>query len=301
MAIGGVITNNGRVNAIDRAYLDSPTYSVPYQFRVGIGSTTPNISDTDLEIPIPISVGTSIDGGDNNFTGSSGGDNSTNNVSTYKEGAGQTDDTAQNLIANDTSVSKIWTITLGVYPDNAKYTGLWLYIKDSTALDKFEIAGTVLEIKIGSDNSNYYSKTYEDSDLSTGWNWLPLGILNELSETGTVTGDIDTFIIEITTNNADDEFAEGDIVYDLLRQWEQSDTFKTFITGYPTIDEPNIRAVIQASITTIEANGFLITELGVYNNDTTPLLLTRDVINPISKSNTDELKIIHKDQMREHS
>ena len=40
------------------------------------------------------------------LTGSSGGDNSTDNTDTYKEGAGNVDVTSQNLIANDTSATK---------------------------------------------------------------------------------------------------------------------------------------------------------------------------------------------------
>ena len=51
------------------------------------------------------------DDGSNAFTGSSGGDNSTDNTSVFKEGGGNTDVTAQNLIANDTNADKIWVIS----------------------------------------------------------------------------------------------------------------------------------------------------------------------------------------------
>jgi len=306
MGTGGKITTNGRVNAIDRAYLTTPNYTPPYQFMVGIGTTTPTISDTSLELPIPINNGTVNDDGSNNLTGSDGGSNTTNNTDTYKEGANITDDTAQNLIKNDTNATAIWTIsdldTNGNDVESDEYIGLWIYIKDDTALNKFKSSGTCLEIKFGEDSSNYYSITKEASDLSTGWNWLSSWptVVEDLTETGTVDSDIDTFIIEITTNNSTDEFTTGDVIYDLLRTWEDDDLIKTFISGYPTIDEPNIRSTIRCYLTTIEATGFNITEIGIFNNGSPIKLITRDVFDSQSKSSTDEIAFIIKDQMRTH-
>ena len=304
--VGGVTTNNGKNWLLNRAYKATTDYEEVYYIKLGIGLTTPLVTDTDVEIPIPISNGTVNDDGSNVLTGSSGGTDSTDNIAIFKEGAGVVDVTAQNLIGNDTSVTKIWTIsnlaTLGTIITSSEHVSLWTYIKDTTTLNKLKSTGTCLEIKLGSDINNYYSITKESSDLLVGWNWITSNTdtVADLSETGTVTGDIDTFIIEITTNNATDEFVAGDIIYDLLRSYDDDDLFKVFVTGYPTIDEINIRSNIRCYLTTIEATGFNITEFGTFNNDATPVLLTHDVIDSISKSSTDEVAFISKDQMREH-
>jgi len=310
--VDGKILTQGRINAIDRAYLSTPTYSAPYQFKVGVGTTDPVITDTDLENAIPISDGTVNDDGDNQLTGSDGGDNSTDNTTTFKQGAGVTDVTAQNLIANDTDASKVWTIadldTNGNDVVAAQYVGLWLYIKDAAALAKLVSTGTAVSIRFrtnGDGATLYYELAYEDGDVIVGWNWLTSNTdtVADLTEGagGAPSGDIDELVIEITTNNATDEFAAGDIVYDLLRQWETTDLFKTFISGYPTIDEVNVRSEIDCLLTTLEANGFPITELGIYNNESTPSLLMRDTFTVFSKSSTDEGKFIPKDTMGANS
>ena len=54
MATGQVITNKGKQIILDRVYNNSPTRSAPSQFKVGTGTTTPNITDTDLETPVNI-------------------------------------------------------------------------------------------------------------------------------------------------------------------------------------------------------------------------------------------------------
>lgn len=269
------------------------------EFKVGIGLTTPTGADTDIEIGVPISDGTVNDGGDNTLTGSTGGDNSTDNTTTFKEGAGTTDVTAQNLIANNTSVTKIWTIAdLSSLGNNIVQTlpaAIWLFIKDATALAKFKTSGTAVEYKLGSDSSNYFSKTYTASDLSTGFNWLTTGTTNveDLTETGTVSGNVDTFIIEITTNNSTDTFVAGDVIYDLLRTWATSDLTKSFATGFPSYDSSTKELQSRMILTLSQANGFDLTEIAVRNTAGTSW--SRDTYTAFSKSNTEELRFTQKD------
>ena len=106
------LVNDGVKIIMDRAYNDdgSTTYTAPTEFKVGQDQTTPEQTDTDLDNPVPIANGTINDDGDNQLTGSSGGDNTTDNTTTFKPGGGVSDDTAQDLIANDTNATKIWTI-----------------------------------------------------------------------------------------------------------------------------------------------------------------------------------------------
>ena len=299
--MAGQILDGGVDLFAERAIGASGAENPISEFKVGIGTTAPTGADTDLEIAIPISNGTVNDNGDNTLTGSTGGDNSTDNTTTFKPGAGLSDDTAQNLIANNTNVLKIWTIanlaSLGTNITGTQSFGLWIFIKDATALAKFKTSGTALEIKLGSDASNYFSITFEVSTLSTGFNWITSNTVdvNALTETGTVSGDIDTFIIEITTNNATDTFVAGDVIYDLLRQWADSDLVKNFESGFPAYDSSTKEIQSKMILGLTEANGFDISEVLSRNTDGTGG--TRDTITPFSKSDTEELRMTPKDRL----
>lgn len=297
MATGSILTNAGRKISLNRTYKATPDYTPVTKFKVGSGTTTPTINDTDIETVIPILDGTVNDDGSNTLTGSNGGDNTTNNTDTYKPGAGLSDNTGQNLIANNGNATKTWAISdLSSAGTNITATSplaLWLYIKDATALAKFITSGTAFEIKVGSDASNYYSKTVTAANLAAGWNWVSTGttLVNELTETGTVGTPIDYFELVITTNNATDTFVAGDVVYDMLRQWvlgtDDAKAFKTDVT----IDEVNLTAKMTCELVTTNANGFNISEIVNINTDGTPLISSRSVFTADSKSDTDEFLI----------
>lgn len=297
MATGGEIVDNGRNLALNRIYKAVPDYTAVNRIKLGVGTTTPTTSDIDVENGIPIAYGTINDNGDNQMIGSSGADNSTDNNTTYKPGGGVADDTAQNLIANNTNSLKIWTIAdLSVYGtilDADERIGHWIYIKDAPTLAKFKSSGTCFEVKFGIGISDYYSITKTAADLATGWNWITSNDdnLSDLTETGTVSGDIDYFIIEITTNNATDTFAAGDVIYDLLRQWVQADMLANISTGYPTFDTVNKEVTAQFYIHSLQANGYPLTECGSFTNDTTPEMMDHDVYTAVSKGRTDEMII----------
>jgi len=298
MANGSLTTRQQKKGLMYRGYTSSPTdtqYDPPTKFTIGINGTTPSENNTDLVEAIPISDGTVNDNGSTNLTGSSGGDNSTDNTTTYKEGAGESDNTAQNLIANDTNATKIWTIAaLSTNITATQPVGLWIYIKDATALAKF----VSLEIKLGSDSSNYYSLSKTAAQLSTGWNWVNSGSTNveDLTETGTVSGDIDTFIIEIVTNNATDEFVAGDVVYDLLRQWDEDDLYQTFDSGYPSIDEINFEITYKTTINANQAAGFVIDSQGTFNADTSEVMVGESSFDEDGKTVDDEFVFITKER-----
>ena len=297
--MAGVVLSGG-ITLLAEKFIGSSTETTISEFKVGIGITSPTGADTDLEIAVPISDGTANDDGSNTLTGSSGGDNSTNNTSTFKEGAGQTDVTAQNLIANNGNATKIWTIAnLGAAGTNVtgtQFFGLWLYIHDSTALAKFKSSGTALEVKLGSAVGNYFSLTKTAATLAVGWNWITSNTVavEDLTETGTVAGNIDTFIIEITTNNATDTFTTGDVVYDLLRTWQASDLVKNFESGFSSYDSSTKEIQTRMILTLSQANGFPLTEIATRNTDGTSW--TRDTYTSFSKSLTEELRFTQKDK-----
>lgn len=295
-----LINNLGRGIMLYRAYtananLSSTLRLAPAQFQAGINqTTTPELTTTSIDNPIPLDDGTVNDDGSNQLTGSNGGTDTTDNTTTYKEGAGQVDATSQNLIAGSSSATKTWTISNlasnGTNISGTQPFGFWLYIKDTTTYDKFLTSGTCLEVRFGSDASNYYSKTFTASDLAVGWNWITSNTTNveDLTETGTVSGNIDTFVIQITTNNSSDTFSAGDVMYDLLRQWATSDLYVDFASGYPSFDYVNNEVTIRVFLDSTKANGFDINAILTANKDTTPLADFIMTMVEESKSSTDE-------------
>lgn len=288
----GIKTKKGKNIMLNRMYKPVPDYTVPSQFKVGTGTTQPVDSDIDLELSIPIGFGTTNDDGSNTLTGSLGGSNTTNNTIIFKPGAGLSDNTAQNLIANDTDDEKVWTIADlsmdGNVADEHKITELWIYINNDVTLAKLADTGTAIEIKIGEDSSNYYYKEFEKSDLILGWNRLYLGVLDTNSVQGTIAGTLDFFEIVITTNLSTDKFAAGDVVYDLLRQYEETDTLKNFSSVF--LNENDVTATITAELFSTQAVGYNISEIGTFNTDSTPSMDGRDVFSGESKSSEDEFK-----------
>ena len=283
-------TNGGKKISLNRAYKSVPDYTVPSVLKLGINQSVPNILSTGLDVLIPILNGTVCDNGANLMTGSSGGDNTTDNTTTYKQGAGLSDATSQNLIANGTNATKIWTISdLTTYGANAvstKYIGLWFYIKDATALAKLKSSGTCLEFRLGADSTtNYYSKVYTVAELVVGWNFLGgTGLLSTWTVNGTP-GTLNDFQIRITTNNATDTFVAGDVIYDLLRQCELADTKRTI--NSLTIDESTFQASMEFKVNAGEASGFLINGASVENTDSSVIVSDISKNDDNSKSDTD--------------
>lgn len=307
MTTNTILTTNGKVVLLDRGYSTSSSYSVPSQVQIGQDATTPTISDTALNEAIPINNGTLCDDGDNQFTGTSGGNNSTDNTTTFKPGAGGTDDTAQNLETNATNASKVWTISDitavgGSAVDMTEYVGFWLYIADAPTLALFASTGTALEVRLGDDAANYRTIVRTQAQLSVGWNWFGSypNIGTAFYNGGTVGTPTDSsvyFAIIVTTNNASDTWASGSVVYDILHNWTDNEMFIPFQTGYPVIDTAAGEVEYRAIVTSIMANGFLIDNSGVFNSDNPELLTSVDKFTAESKTNTDQFIFVWTDRI----
>lgn len=57
MATGNIITNQGKLIALNRTFKGSPDYTQPSLFKVGTGTNTPTVADTNLQTPVTISGG----------------------------------------------------------------------------------------------------------------------------------------------------------------------------------------------------------------------------------------------------
>ena len=176
MANGSIITNSGKNTMLYRSFtpsadLSSTQYLPPTQFKVGISNNTPQVTDTDLAIPILIGAGTVIDNGSSSLTGSNAGQNTSSNTSIYKEGSNLTDNTSQNLLATTGNATKTWTkgsLTISA----TKPISFWLYISSTSIFSKFLSSGTAFMFRIrttGDAANKYYYKSYSVSNLSVGW------------------------------------------------------------------------------------------------------------------------------------
>ncbi len=57
MATGNVITTNGLKMMLNRTFKATPDYSAPTLFKIGTGTTTPVVGDTDVETGVNINGG----------------------------------------------------------------------------------------------------------------------------------------------------------------------------------------------------------------------------------------------------
>ena len=70
---------------------------------------------------------------------------------------------------------------------------------------------------------------------------------------------------------------------------------KSFVSGYPILDETNFQATIRAFLSSVEANGNSITEFGLFNEDGSQLMFSRTVFTDITKTSAVEIRIVEKE------
>lgn len=72
---------------------------------------------------------------------------------------------------------------------------------------------------------------------------------------------------------------------------------KSFISGYPVLDEINIQSTIRTLLNSVEANGNSITEFGIFNEDGSPLMFSRSVFTAITKTASVQISFVQKDKI----
>jgi hypothetical protein len=298
-----VKTNDGKRILLYRGYTSSPgstLYTNPTVFELGTNNSTPSNLSTSIDYPIPISNGTVNDNAQYVWSGSLGGTTTTSNVSVYKEGAGQLDNTAQSLLTTGSNVVKQWTkSTISANVVKTQPISSWIYIKDAATLAKFSTTTTALEIHYAADADNFYMLEKQSTDLATGWNLITSNkvLVSNLTVSGTAVT-LSRLDILIRTNNAADAFVAGDVVYDLTRQWATSDLQVGYDTSYPTFDYTKLEVTRKVTINSAQANGYNINVIGTFNTDTTPLLSDIHTLTADSKNSTDEIQYFIVDRFR---
>ena len=297
MAIGKVITDDGKNLALKLLFGDS-SVSALEKIRVGVGDTTPLIGNSDINKSVPLTPST-IDECDGVGTWTEGGQGKAVSTDTdiYKEGYGTSDNTALNITKDGVGgVAAYWDFDYG---SNIDMTDedllLWVYIVDATALAKLTTSSAFIiyasTAGLGTDYKAWY---FDRSELSVGWNLLKIDVSSTADATSGTTNisTIRYFRVYYKTNNNADTTSDGDILMDFWHNATRDTDYNIdFISGYPTYDTSLQKATLRGLISSNEATGYNIVEYGVYNTDTTPVLFSHDVSNPVSKSSTEEISI----------
>lgn len=91
---------------------------------------------------------------------------------------------------------------------------------------------------------------------------------------------------DITNNDLDDPVEITTGVYT-----------KSFVTGYPSINLTTNEVTTRLYLNSLEANGNDIDSVGLFNEDTAPLMLSQDYMRAESKSSTDEFIYVIRDRI----
>lgn len=279
---------------LDRYFNASPTRTEPSQFKVGTGDTEAQLTDTDLENAVPITGTESVDDCEATTGWTDSADMTVSlNTSTYKEAAGSLNLTKDGTGSATASTSKTTTSR----DFTSKELSAWVYIADATQLAKLATSACV-EIRFGSDSSNYYSWTKDASFFATGWNLVD----NLTSANATTTGSpaiaaCDYTYIGVTATGAGISWVAGKMAMDDIKVISTGDYFKTFEAGYPSVDYVNLQGTVRGRLATTDANGYDIAEVGIFNADGSPLMESRDVWSGASKTDDDEFIFVIKTQL----
>jgi hypothetical protein len=160
------------------------------------------------------------------------------NTTTYKEGSG-----ALNMIKTTTTVSwnHLYRNITAVNLTNQTIK-LWVYIKDSTALNKIK----QIEMTLGQDVSNRYQKIF--NSLSTGWNLLSAHIDDFSVFKGSPNKTAVDFIsVVLVTVDASNTLAEGDVIFDFYRAGDYVPNSIIDLSGNGNHGTPYNSPVYQAS------------------------------------------------------
>jgi hypothetical protein len=212
------------------------------------------------------------------------------NTTTYKVGL-----SSLNLTKTGTAGVSFYTEKNTTSWDfTSKEFSIWIFIDDAGTLAKLSVTDC-LKIWFGNDSSNYFEWTKDRVDLSVGWNLIhDLTSLNG-AQTGTVTlNACDYTRIILETVNTTDTWSAGKFAMDDLKLISSGDYVKNLESGYPVIDFNTMDVTMRARLATANANGYYISEVGIFNTDNPKLIESRMTFTPISKSVTDEIIFVIK-------
>ena len=278
--MSGLITTKGKNISLDRIY-NAGTYSEIKYIQLGMCAKAPIITDTKVFAPIPTetSGNATIDACDATTGWSASGDGTGVVLNTTAgdrlEGTG-----SLNLEATFSSGVATYYKTLSSFVGTDDYLFIAFYANSLTSLVN---TTDTIQIELGTGgftNTNIYDFNY--SQLQTGWNAIVCKIDTPTSTNGTgaTIATIDRIRINIKINT---DLADDDLIMDYIHTYPEANTYITWESGYPTLNETTKTATTRFILNSLQANSYILREFGVFD-DTKAYLYRRDKYTSITKT-----------------
>ena len=294
MASDSGLTRDGMKILLNRSYKTTPDYNIVSDFKVSDDTSVFFETDTNVEeniIPI-IGMETADDCDTADWTESADATAETLNTTSKKEG-----DASLNLGKDGTgSTTASYNKTTTSIDGTSKDLCVWVYVDDTDDL----AASNALTIRFGSAAGDYYQKAYDRADLADGWNFLKIAISGGFdSTTGSpVIGALDYSYIAFETTASGDTITLGDLRMDYWHVVSLDDYIKSLEASYPLIDESSLIVSLRGKLGTTNANGHLISKIGWFNDDSSPLMEGGANFDGYSKTNSELLIFVTKRRVR---
>ena len=289
-----LINIEGLSIAYDRTF-QTAAKTKPVTARFGRVQTDITTSTTTLVNSITLTGTETVDDAEATTGWSTDADNALAlNSSTFKEGSN-----ALNLTKTGTTISTCTTektVTSRDFTD--KFVHLWLYINTTNV--ELVASGTAVELRFGSDTSNYWYKQYTKTEfaaLQVG-NWSDLYFDDSESSTGSpVVGSCDTYKIILTLTGNSEVWSVGDCIFDFIRVASDDDYTLALDSGFPTNDTSNYEQTRQYTVPATSGNGYNFDSLQEENSDSPVVTWGPSKFPDESKSSTDRFIFIVVDRL----
>lgn len=221
------VSTDELINAMGNRFANgTPTYGIPASFQAGILAQTPSAGSTSLTRKAPLTF-TAVDDCEatTGWSASTDGSVALNTTSgEFIEGSG-----CLNLVKSGTTQTAVtFSKTTTSVDFTSKELWVWLYIADLT---NFATTSCV-QIRFGSDSSNYYSYTVNKADLVVGPNWLYFSSATATGTTGSpVIASCDYTAIVITTSATSGTYTGNSVRIDHLQVVTAANMSSTFYSG----------------------------------------------------------------------
>jgi hypothetical protein len=290
MTGSALVTNDGMKILLERGLSASPTRTPPSQIKGSEDTTAPAITDTDLPDPVPLKGEEVVD----EFEVTTGWTATGTNTIVVNTAIFQRGTAALSLVKSDVTtkaLSMSKTVTSLNFTSKTAYgffnaSAAALLVLDATPAT---FNATVV-IRYGSDSSNYYEKQVDFADIVEGRNVFFFSSATADATVGSPSlAAMDYLFCGYETTNNADVLADGDMVFDEVFIVSSDDYFKGQSAGYPKFNYTSFTGEVRARLTTTQAVGFLFSRFGHFNTDSPELQATSAIVDPISKSDTEEI------------
>ena len=272
-----LITREGLNNMLNAGYLGQ--ISVPTKINVGIGTTAPTEGNTSLTKRIPISGTESVDDCDTSDWTDSTDASSTLNTVLFKEGSASLTVEKDGTSGTEFYVEKTTTSV----NFTSKDFWAWIYLVDTDDLDS---STTMITIRFGSDDANYYYLDLVSSNLVDGWNAITFNSTNATGSVGSPTlASSDYTRFTFNTTLAAGIISSDRILIDDIKVASSTDYDNALDSGYPQVIDSANEVEMESTLGTTKANGYPINEMGHLNASST--LYSHSVFTAENKTSSD--------------